>query len=143
MHAVPCGAAPDQQFMWLCSYLSVYQTAPEFCTTRMLSLTEAAAGNANTTVSYEPVTYGPVVPPECSEAYRHALHDRYKLYNPPLQENTTLMHGQAPENGGENARPPPQDMLRAPPPKVQVSTPYKDTTAICEDCRDGAVAPYD
>jgi hypothetical protein len=64
-----------------------------------------------------------MVPPECSEAFRNSIYSLYKVYDPPLPENVRLLRGQAPANGGENARPPPPHMLQAAPPKVQVWAP--------------------
>lgn len=105
----------------VCSYLSLFESASQVCTSRTLSLRDTnIQKKADGAVAYTAVTYGPVVPPECSEAFHNTLSDRYKVYNPPLPENVRLLHSQQPENGGENARPPPQDMLRAVPPKVQV-----------------------
>lgn len=106
----------------LCSYLSLFETASEACSSRYLSVREAPAGQrkGDGEVAYHAVTYGPVVPPECSETFNATIQDLYRIYKPPLPENATLMHGQERETGGENARPPPQNMLQAAPRKVQV-----------------------
>lgn len=106
----------------MCSYLSLFETASEVCSSRSLSARGAAAGQKKPdgAVTYHAVTFGPVVPPECSEAFRNTIHELYKIYNPPLPENAVLMRGQHSENGGENARPPPQSMMHAAPPRVQV-----------------------
>jgi hypothetical protein len=122
----------------VCSYLSLFESASEVCSSRSLSLRAAPAAQKrpDSDVQYYAVTYGPIVPPECSGTFRDTVHSLYKIYKPPLPENVTLLHGQAPENGGENARPPPPEMLRAATPKVQVRTSQltRMTAACCSMC---------
>lgn len=107
----------------VCSYLSLVEAVHHDCNARSMRLAAILAReDPADSVRYQPVTYGPVVPPECSAAYKASVLELYRLHSPPQPELPTLLAGQLPKHGGDAAKPPPGPGSK-PPAHVQVPSP--------------------
>lgn len=96
----------------VCSYLSLVQHAHSDSSRSMSAALSSPAQRPR--VAWQPEVYCPSIPAQCSSDYAKMVLDSYRLRVPPVPENTQLMAGQRPENGGMHARPPASAPARVP-----------------------------